>query len=153
MKVDNKDLIITDPCYIAKDEDWGEVFDWETFGIGDPCFSQYEWEDTGYGDGSPKIFSIPAYCDPSDYVERLRESDEDVREDIGECGVDSGTFGVFILKEALKYNPEFLNTLPKSCYCVIRGFTGVICSAYDEQGYTHVILKPENPKERPNLTD
>ena len=25
MKVIGKDLIITDPCYIAKDADWGDV--------------------------------------------------------------------------------------------------------------------------------
>ena len=33
MKVIGKDLIITDPCYIAKDEDWGESFNWEDYCI------------------------------------------------------------------------------------------------------------------------
>ena len=42
MKVKGKDLIITDPCYIAKDADWGESFNWEDYCI-EP-FSEYEWE-------------------------------------------------------------------------------------------------------------
>lgn len=33
MKVIGKDLIITDPCYIAKDADWGESFNWEDYCI------------------------------------------------------------------------------------------------------------------------
>lgn len=158
MKVIGKDLIITDPCYIAKDADWGESFNWEDYCI-EP-FSEYEWEDTGYGDGSPKVFSIPTYYNPDDFLEKMGEADdeeleelEDQREYIGECGVDSGSFGVFLLDEALSYNPKFLDSLPKNCYCVIRNFTGTVYSAHDEEGYTHFILKPTNPITRPIITD
>jgi hypothetical protein len=158
MKVIGKDLIITDPCYIAKDADWGESFNWEDYCI-EP-FSEYEWEDTGYGDGSPKVFSIPTYYNPDDFLEKMEEADdeelkelEDQKEYIGECGVDSGSFGVFLLDEALKYNPKFLDSLPKSCYCIVRNFTGTIYSAYDEDGYTHFIFKPSNPITRPIITD
>ena len=159
MKVIGKDLIITDPCYIAKDADWGESFNWEDYCI-EP-FSEYEWEDTGYGDGSPKVFSIPTYYNnPDDFLEKMGEADneeleelEDQKEYIGECGVDSGSFGVFLLDEALNYNPKFLDSLPKNCYCIIRNFTGTVYSAYDDEGYTHFILKPTNPITRPIITD
>jgi len=158
MKVIGKDIIITDPCYIAKDEDWGESFNWEDYCI-EP-FSEYEWEDTGYGDGSPKVFSIPTYYNPDDFLEKMGEADdeeleelEDQKEYIGECGVDSGSFGVFLLDEALNYNPKFLDSLSKSCYCIVRNFTGTIYSAYDDEGYTHFILKPTNPITRPIITD
>ena len=158
MKVIGKDLIITDPCYIAKDADWGESFNWEDYCI-EP-FSEYEWEDTGYGDGSPKVFSIPTYYNPDDFLEKMGEADdeeleelEDQKEYIGECGVDSGSFGVFLLDETLSYNPKFLDSLPKNCYCIIRNFTGTVYSAYDEDGYTHFIFKPSNPITRPIITD
>ena len=158
MKVIGKDLIITDPCYIAKDADWGESFNWEDYCI-EP-FSEYEWEDTGYGDGSPKVFSIPTYYNPDDFLEKMGEADdeeleelEDQKEYIGECGVDSGSFGVFLLDEALSYNPKFLDSLPKNCYCIIRNFTGTVYPAYDDEGYTHFIFKPSNPITRPIITD
>ena len=158
MKVIGKDLIITDPCYIAKDADWGESFNWEDYCI-EP-FSEYEWEDTGYGDGSPKVFSIPTYYNPDDFLEKMGEADdeeleelEDQKEYIGECGVDSGSFGVFLLDEVLKYNPKFLDSLPKNCYCIIRNFTGTVYPAYDDEGYTHFILKPSNPITRHIITD
>lgn len=152
--IEGKDLIITDPCYIAKDEDWGETFNWEDYDI-EP-FTQYEWDRTGYGDGSPEVFSVPSSYNPFDYLEKMGEGDEgllSLRENIGECGVDSGSFGVFILEEALSYNPDFLNELPEDCYCIIRNFTGDIYRARDKKGYTHFILKPEDPKVRPIITD
>ena len=68
MKVIGKDLIFTDPCYIAKDDDWGDSFDYEVEGIGYPGFTEYEWEDTGYGDGSPKVYSIPTYYNPDEFL-------------------------------------------------------------------------------------
>jgi hypothetical protein len=60
---------------------------------------------------------------------------------------------VLLLDEVLKYNPKFLDSLPKNCYCIIRNFTGTVYSAYDDEGYTHFILKPTNPITRPIITD
>ncbi len=160
MKVIGKDLIITDPCYIAKDADWGESFNWEDYCI-EP-FSEYEWEDTGYGDGSPKVFSIPHFYNPDDYIDEIGEAYEDeaqmddllsVRINIGECGVDSGSFGVFLLDEVKKYNPDFPGDIPKSCYCIIPNFTGIIYSTRDSEGYTHFIMKPEDKTKPFILTD
>ena len=159
MKVKGKDLIVTDPCYFAKDNEWCNEIDPFEYKLGEG-FTEYEWEDTGYGDGSPKVFSIPTYYNPDDFLEKMGEADdeeleelEDQKEYIGECGVDSGSFGVFLLDEALSYNPKFLDSLPKNCYCIIRNFTGTVYSAYDDEGYTHFILKPTNPITRPIITD
>lgn len=152
MEVENKDLIITDPCYIALDKDWGEVFDYDDYYVEDPHFSQYEWEETGYGDGSPRVLQVPQHMTPKEFLEELIDSDEE-REEIGECGVDSGTFGVFILEEALKYNPEFLDKLPKTCYCIIKNFTGIVYKEFDSNEYVHFILKPDNLQEYSLITD
>ena len=86
-------------------------------------------------------------------TDEMIESLEDLKEYVGECGVDSGTFGVFLLEEALKYNPNFMNSLPGSCYCIIRNFSGSVHLTYDEEGNTHFILKPNNPIERTIITD
>ena len=159
MNVIGKDLIITDPCYFAMDADWGETFNYDDYSI-ERSFTEYEWDATGYGDGSPKVFSIPTYYNPETFLEKLTGDDEGERDEvlnlmetIGECGVDSGTFGVFLLEEALKYNPNFMNSLPESCYCIIRNFSGSVHPTYDEEGNTHFILKPNNPIERTIITD
>ena len=159
MNVIGKDIIITDPCYFAMDADWGETFNYDVYSI-EGSFTEYVWDATGYGDGSPKVFSIPTYYNPESFVEKLTGDDEGERDEvlnlmetIGECGVDSGTFGVFLLEEALKYNPNFMNSLPESCYCIIRNFSGSVHSTYDEEGNTHFILKPNNPIERTIITN
>ena len=160
MKVSGKDLVITDPCYFAKGEDWGEMFNWwEDFCIED-SFTEYEWEQTGYGNGSPKVFSIPTYYDPSDYVKKMREDDEEtmnellsLRNDIGQCKVDSGSFGVFLLEEILAYNSDIFYKLPEHYYCIIGNFTGEVSLVYDKDECAHFIFKPEDPNTQPIITD
>ena len=161
MKVKGKDLIVTDPCYFAKDDEWCNEIDPFEYKLGEG-FTEYEWEDTGYGDGSPKVFSIPIYYNPDDYIDEMGEAYEDeaqmddllsVRTNIGECGVDSGSFGVFLLDEVKKYNPDFSGDIPKSCYCIIPNFTGIIYSTRDSEGYTHFVMKPEDKTKPFILTD
>ena len=55
-----RSIIITDPCYIAKEKEWGEgeTFDWEKSTINSSLFSEYIWEDTGSGDGSWDVFEV-----------------------------------------------------------------------------------------------
>ena len=147
MKVIGKDLIFTDPCYIAKDADWGDSFDYEVEGIGYPGFTEYEWEDTGYGDGSPKVYSIPTYYNPDEFLIKVINADEneleeleDLKEYIGECGVDSGTFGVFLLDEVLKYNPSFDYHLNKPwTTTLIKDFEGDIKYYIDLEGQAHIL--------------
>ena len=42
------DLIVTDPCYFAKDDEWCNEIDPFEYKLGEG-FTEYEWEDTGYG--------------------------------------------------------------------------------------------------------
>ena len=45
---------------------------------------------------------------------------------LGQFGVDSGTFGVFYLKDVLEYYPSFLSDLGEWCYTIIPDFVGNI---------------------------
>lgn len=82
------DIIITDPCYIMKEDD-----DWATCAYGENMealgITHYMTRDTLYGDWSCTTF------------------DSDTKEAIGEFCADAGLVSVFLLDEVLKYNPEF----------------------------------------------
>ena len=140
-------IIITDPCYFAKDEDWGEDsnFDYVTSEISSPEFTKYVWVNTGIGDGTWKVIQmkdILCQRDLEDHILKVQECfDSDIskvtnqlkleklfglRTPIGTVGVDSGSFGVFYLNEVLKYNPNFLADIDSSCYTIIKDFTGLI---------------------------
>lgn len=53
-------IVITDPCYFAKDCDWDESgnFDYEDCTIHGLGFSDYIWMPTGIGDGSWSVFGL-----------------------------------------------------------------------------------------------
>lgn len=81
------DIIVTDPCYICKDDDWSKSNygdDMNKLGI-----TNYICRDTIYGDWSCTTFNT------------------DTNEAIGEFCADAGMVGVFLLDEVLKYNPDF----------------------------------------------
>ena len=81
------DIIITDPCYICKDNDWSRCYygdNMEVLGI-----NNYICRDTIYGDWSCTTFNT------------------DTGEPIGEFCADAGMVAVFLLDEVLKYNPDF----------------------------------------------
>ena len=83
------DIIITDPCYIIKDntDDWTECCcgDYmENLGI-----KNYMCRDTIYGDWSCTTFN------------------SDTKEVLGKFCADAGLVAVFLLDEVLKYNPDF----------------------------------------------
>ena len=164
MKVENKNLIITDPCYIAKDEDWGSDFDWEYNEIKIPDFSDFLWIPSGWGDGSPQVNEIDRDVDLDEYVDSLtsardRGDEEEEQEllsivnNIGEFGIDSGCMGVFDYDEAIKYNPDFLNELPDNCYCIIEDFSGTVDYITDLLGYNHIVLDPTDKEEPIIITD
>lgn len=83
------DIIITDPCYIIKDE----TDDWENCDFGDNMealgINNYLCRDTIYGDWSCTTF------------------DSDTKEKLGAFCADAGMVAVFLLDEVLKYNPDF----------------------------------------------
>lgn len=98
------DIIITDPCYICKDEDWGKC------GYGDNMevlgIENYICRDTIYGDWSCTTFN------------------SDTGEKIGEFCADAGMVAVFLLNEVLKYNPDF-------DYHIARPWTTTLIKDFD----------------------
>ena len=84
------DIIITDPCYIIKDD---KDDDWDKCCCGDAMeelgIKHYMCRDTIYGDWSCTTYN------------------SDTKEAIGEFCADAGLVAVFLLDEVLKYNPEF----------------------------------------------
>jgi len=78
-------IIITDPCYFVKDEDWGDGFNYDDYLINpDLGLTDYIWIDTGIGDTTGIVLNGET--------------------EIGHFGVDSGTYGVFYLSEVESYN-------------------------------------------------
>lgn len=101
------DIIITDPCYICKDDDW------EKSGYGDNMealgIKNYICRDTIYGDWSCTTYN------------------SNTNEEIGEFCADSGMVAVFLLDEVLKYNPDFdYHTEIPWTTTLIKGFDGEV---------------------------
>lgn len=102
------DIIITDPCYIMKEDD-----DWATCAYGEDMealgITHYMTRDTLYGDWSCTTF------------------DSDTKEAIGEFCADAGLVSVFLLDEVLKYNPYYKDHL-KNKWTVtwIKDFKGTV---------------------------
>lgn len=142
-------IVITDPCYIVKREDWD----------GNYClpesFTDYICRDTLYGDWSCMTYKgsadtdLPASWDEM-YFNMFRAynteglSDEDKRalaeafnttkkawvseHCYGEFCADAGMVCVAYLDEVLKYNPEFETFIKEHPWCVtvIEDFDGEV---------------------------
>lgn len=102
------DIIITDPCYIMREDD-----DWATCSYGEDMEAlgivHYMTRDTLYGDWSCTTF------------------DTDTKEAIGKFCADAGLVSVFLLDEVLKYNPYYKDHL-KNKWTVtwIKDFKGTV---------------------------
>ena len=145
LEINNKNLIITDPCYISYSKDWGTDFKWSTLTINKPEFSDYLWDHSGYGDGSPLIYSVPRKYDPIDSIQII--AGENIPQDfecIGKFSMDSGCMGVFYLDEVLKYNPDCLDSIPEVCYEIIENFTGTVENVMDEDIFNHYLFIPKD---------
>lgn len=131
MKVENKTIIITDPCYLIpynKDDDWGLCDYGESMYV--LGFKNYESRNTIYGDWSCTVYEGEYTTVPDEKNTVL-----------GGFTADAGMVGVFELDEVLKYNPDF-NLYKESPWCVtiIPDFTGEVnIEVIDEQ--VHVIGK------------
>lgn len=129
------DIIITDPCYIAKDNDWPDFLD-DVYN-GENAIKNFIERDTIYGDWSCTTFNMIT------------------KKPIGKFCADAGMVGVFILSEVLEYNPLFnYHTEKPWTTTLIKDFDGDIWfeveEEYDEEyGYdysVHVIGKGTNIK-------
>ncbi len=132
MKVTEKRaIIITDPSYFVKDSDWGTGFNFDRREINLPDFTNYVWINTGFGDGTGKVFTTDKALSQYELEEAiigLRKTDgilEGYR-DLGRFGVDSGTFGAFYYDEVLKYYPDFALDIGSWCYTIVPDFLGSI---------------------------
>lgn len=106
------DIIITDPCYVTKDDDWylcNYGSNMEILGI-----KNYVVSDTIYGDWSCTVF------------------DEHGRK-LGNFCADAGMVAVFSLDEVLKYNPAFDYHLNREWTTAwIKNFKGVVQIVVEE---------------------
>ena len=151
-----RDLIITDPCYIKKNkEDWGTVFDHKAYKIEAPEFTDYIWTYTGQGDGSWMVSEhtytlnrvetekfVNGYNFALKYfkygdIKSITELEKFMKKQtiLGRFSVDSGTFGVFFLDEVLKYNPSFLRDHGIWLYTIIKDFTGSVQLQFKDGGF------------------
>lgn len=153
MEVEDKTIIITDPCYIVKDDkdwdksDWG--YEMSALGLTNSIVT-----DTKYGDWSCKTlkgsdiedvrniwnskyfdfwnkynFSELTDEEKSKLLDEFNQfsKEYDKKYCLGNFCADAGLVGVFILDEVLTYNPNFNYHIDKPwTTTVIQNFTGTI---------------------------
>lgn len=119
------DIIITDPCYIAKDDDWPDFLDAAYDGENE--IKTFIERDTIYGDWSCTVFDTIS------------------RKEIGTFCADAGFVGIFDLKEVMAYNPSFdYHTERPWTTTLIKDFEGDVWfevkEEYDEEyGYDYLV--------------
>lgn len=112
------DIIITDPCYVIKYEDWDKCDDGdnlEALGI-----STCMMRSTLYDDWSCSVY------------------DTDKRKKIGDFCTDGGMVAVFLLDEVLKYNPSFdYHINRKWTTTLIKNFKGTVQFVIEEEKFEY----------------
>lgn len=108
LEFNNEDVLITDPCYVDKDDDWercGYGSNMEVLGI-----NHYLTRDTLYGDWSCTTFNT------------------DTNEKLGEFCADAGLVSVFKYDEVKAYNPDIEKWCEEHTWCatIIKNFTGTV---------------------------
>lgn len=124
-------IIITDPCYICKDEDWDEImFDDDLSQIG---FKTSIKEDTIYGDWSCTTFNS-GKSDPKEIRTKYLNANYNTPFRFGKFCADAGQVCVVYVTDVMKYNPEFFTKYGQWCYTIIPNFDGEIeyCVEDDE---------------------
>lgn len=138
-------IIITDPCYIVKDnsEDWRKCsygHYMENLGI-----TNYICESTIYGDWGCTTYKITE--NPYEVVDNFVQAAENGEDywiecsSLGDFCADAGLVAVFDLEEVRKYNPNIDEWIKSHSNCVttITGFDGNIEYYVDEAGDAHII--------------
>lgn len=133
-------IIITDPCYIIKDEDW----DGEDTNLRKLGFTNYIFRNTIYGDWSCTTFKTD-YEEPFDIINNRMYFGKyyelfTTAKSIGEFCADSGMVCVFLAKEINKYNPNFVEWAKEHRWCatIITNFSGEV-EEYVVGGALHLI--------------
>ena len=163
MKVKNKSILITDPCYVASvNKEWGHEFDYTNNQINTDKITDYMWDYTGFGDSS---FSIEKIIDNvtsqqelTNYIEEVEEASYKFYEDatkenlkkldsvllrqkkIGDFSVDSGSFCVFLLEDIEKNYPGFFKQYKNhKVFSVINDFDGTVDIYTDSRKQNHIV--------------
>ena len=107
------DIIITDPCYIIRNENGITKNDWHYCEYGEYMerlgIKNYLTHDTIYGDWGCTVF------------------DSDTKKPLGRFCADAGLVSVFLLHEVLAYNPNFNYHLERPwTTTIIPDFKGTI---------------------------
>ena len=129
-------IIITDPCYIVKDDDWDEHVDTICFDDGNlDCigFENNICNSTLYGDWSCTTFSAHK-SNPKELRTKYLNEDCETPFIYGQFCADAGMVCVCYVTDVMKYNPEFFTKYGKWYYTLIPDFDGEIeyCVENDE---------------------
>lgn len=156
MKIENKTIIITDPCYIINEHEdkkpkWkdypelAEISPRTKFSDYTPeqtiAYKEYskaydefkakydDWSKCSYGENM-EVLGITNYiCRDTIYGDwSCTTYNTDTGEKLGKFCADAGLVAVFELDEVLKYNPDFSQWIKTHNWCVtvIENFTGDI---------------------------
>jgi hypothetical protein len=148
MKFDNKDLLITDPCYLIKDNgDWmkfinsrtnlSRKYDSTIVGMVGEC------TDTGYGD-----WICHLYCTKKENVEehlkKVMKKQVIPREDhsLGTFSADAGMVCIVNLTDSSqKIKDAAQELLKKSPWCavLIENYSGEVNLIKGQDSYTHIV--------------
>ncbi len=102
----NGDIIITDPCYVVKDDN--------------------DWDLCNYGENLEEL-NIRTFLS-SDGGDCVGNGivDSETGELLGEFCSDSNMVSVMDLSDLMAYHPHCLDDLETHCYTIIRGFVGEV---------------------------
>lgn len=118
----NEDILITDPCYFVKDEDWDEFIELEELGI------KGILSPTLYGDWSCTVFKVDKPISIQELKAIINGRSEIVGHKIGNFCADAGYVAVASLNDVYNYNPEFFKDFFMKYWTstVIKNFDGEI---------------------------
>lgn len=121
MKIlNNKAIVITDPCYIVKDEDKRNTgYNLENLSVFG--FSDYISRNTIYGDWSCGLYRIVG----KEKYKKVTDVPQECYHQIGSLCADAGMVCVVYLDELLTYNLDFIKQYAQRCYSILP--TGSIC--------------------------
>lgn len=109
MKVENENIVITDPCYVLKEEDMDKYVDDHDDTFLKEYFRDFIIADTGIGDWSNSVYMND--------------------EKIGDFAADAGMVFVCTLSDLLNYREDAeqkIKFLQPRCLTIVPDFTGDI---------------------------
>ena len=147
----NGDIIITDPCYIIKDEIWHKLCRIYFGPQGPKKVMEYLKQEYGftngfivntlYGDWSCTTYEV------NDLASALKDGvkEENITRNLGSFCADAGLVCVLYLDECLKHNKDKVEELLKKDWCatVIKNFDGDVYIRDKEETYYSEYLKKD----------